>query len=108
MLTYFVGMALLSAGSFIHSRCAAPEMRPASAGADIVWRWTARAALFMWIALIVWGFARLHWSQPVAAVMLSLGANGLIAMRGPMRTWPGISLIFCAAGLLSGAATLLQ
>jgi hypothetical protein len=108
MLTYFAAMALLSAGSFIHSRCAAPELRPASAGADMVWLWTARAAFFMWLGLIAWGFMQFHWSQPVAAVMLSLGVNGLIGMRGPMRTWPGVSLIFCLAGLLSGAATLMR
>jgi len=107
MLTYFVGMVLLSAGSFIHSRSAAPEMRPASAAADILWTWTARAAFAAWLCLILWGFLHLHWSQPVAGIMASLGANGLIAQRGPMRSWPGVSLIFCAAGLLSAAAVLL-
>ena len=107
MLTYFVAMVLLSAGSFIHSRSAAPEMRPASAGGDMLWRWTAKASFAAWIALIVWGFVQYHWSQPLAAVLASLGANGLIAQRGPMRTWPGVSLIFCAAGLLSAVAVLL-
>lgn len=107
MLTYFVGMVMLSAGSFIHSRSAAPEMRPASAAGDILWTWTARAAFAAWLGLIVWGFVHFHWTQPVAAIMASLGANGLIAQRGPMRTWPGVSLIFCAAGLLSAAAVFL-
>ena len=108
MSTYFIAMVLLSAGSFIHSRSVAPEMRPASAGAEMLWRWVAKASLFMWIGLVVWGFAYLHWSQPVAAVLASLGANGLIATRGPLRTWPGISMIFCLAGLLSGTAILLR
>ena len=107
MLTYFVAMVLLSAGSFIHSRSEAPEMRPASAGGDMLWRWTAKASLVAWVVLIVWGFVHYHWSQPLAAVLASLGANGLIAQRGPMRTWPGVSLIFCAAGLLSAIAVLL-
>lgn len=107
MLTYFVAMMMLSAGSFIHARSEAPEMRPASAGGDMLWRWTAKASFAAWLALIAWGFAYFHWSQPVAAVMASLGANGLIAQRGPMRTWPGISLVFCAGGLLSAAAVLL-
>lgn len=107
MLTYFVAMVLLSAGSFIHSRSEAPEMRPASAGGDMLWRWTAKASLAAWVALIVWGFVHYHWSQPLAAVLASLGANGLIAQRGPMRSWPGVSLIFCAAGLLSAVAVLL-
>lgn len=107
MLTYFVGMMLLSAGSFIHSRSEAPEMRPASAGGDLLWRWTAKAAFAAWLALIVWGFMHFHWSQPIAGVMASLGVNGLIAQRGPMRTWPGVSLIFCTAGLLSAVAVFL-
>ena len=105
---YLLAMVLLSAGSFIRARSAAPEMRPASAASDLVWSVAAKAAFWMWLALIVWGFMTLHWSQPVAAVMVSLGANALIATRGPMRTWPGISLMFCAAGLLSGTATFLQ
>lgn len=108
MSTYFIAMVLLSAGSFIHTRSEAPEMRPASAGADMLWRWAAKISFAMWLALIGWGFAYFHWSQPVAAVLASLGANGLIAHRGPMRTWPGISLIFCIAGLMSGAVTFLQ
>jgi hypothetical protein len=83
-------------------------MRPASAAADLIWDLAARAAFAMWIALIVWGFVTYHWSQPVAAILASLGANGLIATRGPMRTWPGISLTFCAAGLLAGTAVFLQ
>lgn len=108
MSYYFMAMMLLSAGSFIRSRSAAPEMRPASQVGDLVWSLAARAAFLMWLALIVWGFVHYHWSQPVAAVMVSLAVNALIAMRGPMRTWPGLSLLFCVAGLLSAAAALLQ
>jgi hypothetical protein len=108
MLTYFVAMLMLSAGSFIRTRSAVPEMRPASAAADLIWDLAARAAFAMWIALIVWGFVSYHWSQPVAAIMASLGVNALIATRGPMRTWPGISLTFCVAGLLAGTAVFLQ
>ena len=103
MSVYFLSMMLLSAGSFIHSRCEAPEMRPDSAGADMTWRWVARAALVMWIALIIWGFRELHWSQPLAGIMASLGVNALVAMRGPMRTWPGLSLMLCATGLVAGS-----
>ncbi len=74
----------------------------------MVWGLAARASFWMWLALIVWGFVTYHWSQPVAAVMASLAINALIAMRGPMRTWPGLSLMFCAAGLLSGTAVFVQ
>lgn len=108
MPTYLIAMMLLSAGSFIRTRSEAPEMRPASAAADMVWGWMARASFFMWLALIAWGFWQLHWSQPVSAVLASLGINALIAMRGPMRTWPGLSMMFCGAGLASGAVTFLQ
>lgn len=108
MSTYFMAMMLLSAGSFIRSRSAAPEMRPASSASDMVWGMAARAAFVMWLALIIWGFVTYHWSQPVSAVMVSLVVNALIAMRGPMRTWPGLSLMFCVAGLMSGAVTLLR
>ncbi|MBR0650762.1 multidrug DMT transporter permease [Roseomonas terrae] len=102
MLNYFMAMLMLSVGSFIRTRSAAPEMRPASAASDLIWGLVARAAFFMWLALIVWGFMTYHWSQPVAGVMLSLAANALIAMRGPMRTWPGLSLLFSVAGLMAG------
>ena len=108
MPTYFMAMLLLSAGSFIRTRSAAPEMRPASAASDVVWGLAARAAFWMWLGLIVWGFLNYHWSQPLAAVLVSLAINALIAMRGPMRTWPGLSLMFCVAGLLSGAVVLIQ
>jgi len=108
MSSYYLAMIMLSAGSFIRTRSTAPEMRPASAASDMVWGMVARAALLTWLALIVWGFMYYHWSQPVAAVMASLAVNALIAMRGPMRTWPGVSLIFCVAGLLSAVAVFLQ
>lgn len=108
MSLYFLAMMLLSGGSFIRTRSGAPEMRPASAASDIVWGVIARAAFWMWLGLIIWGFLHYHWSQPVAAVMMSLAVNALIAVRGPMRSWPGLSLLFCAAGLMSGAATFLQ
>ena len=108
MFIYIVAMVMLSIGSFIHTRSAAPEMRPASAGGDMLWRWTARAAFAAWLGLIAWGFMELHWSQPVAGVLASLGANGLVAQRGPMRTWPGVSLILCAAGLLATVAVFLH
>lgn len=107
MFLYLAAMVMLSIGSFIHERSPAPEMRPASAAGDILWRWMARLAFAAWLGLIVWGFLHLHWSQPVAGVLASLGANGLVAQRGPMRTWPGVSLILCVAGLLATLAVLL-
>ena len=99
-------MVLLSIGAFIHSKSAAPEMRPASEGASLAWRWLARATFIAWIALIVWGFRELHWSQPVSAVMLSMVGNAVIAMRGPRDAWPMLSMVFCALGLVAAGIIL--
>jgi hypothetical protein len=108
MTLYFTAMVLLSIGAFIHSKSGAPEMRPASKAASIFWRWLARAAFIAWIALIVWGFRELHWSQPVAAVMVSLVGNAVIAMRGPRNAWPMLSMLFCALGLAATAIIFLE
>jgi hypothetical protein len=107
MSSYFMAMMLLSGGAFIHSKSGAPEMRPASAASDMVWGLLAKAAFWMWIGLIAYGFHAYHWSQPLAAVMASLAVNALIAMRGPQRTWPGLSFLFCVAGLLAGVTVFL-
>lgn len=103
---YYAAMVLLSIGAFIHSKSPAPEMRPESEAASEAWRWLARATLVTWIALIVWGFRELHWSQPVAAVMVSLVGNAVIAMRGPRNAWPMLSMLFCGLGLAAAAIIL--
>ncbi len=108
MTLYYAAMVLLSIGAFIHSKSPAPEMRPASEAASTFWFWLARAAFIAWIALIVWGFRELHWSQPVAAVMVSLVGNGVIAMRGPRNAWPMLSMLFCALGLAATAIIFLE
>lgn len=105
---YYAAMVLLSIGAFIQSKSGAPEMRPASEVASIFWQWLARAAFIAWIALIVWGFRELHWSQPVAAVMVSLVGNAVIAMRGPRNAWPMLSMLFCALGLAAAAIIFLE
>jgi hypothetical protein len=105
---YYAAMVLLSIGAFIQSKSAAPEMRPASEAASVFWLWLARAAFVTWIALIVWGFGELHWSQPVAAAMLSIAGNGVIAMRGPRNAWPMLSMLFCALGLAAAAIIFLE
>jgi hypothetical protein len=105
---YYAAMVLLSIGAFIHSKSPAPEMRPASEAASTFWLWLSRAAFVTWIALIVWGFRELHWSQPVAAVMVSLVGNAVIAMRGPRNAWPLLSMLFCALGLAAGAIIFLE
>lgn len=102
-----MAMMLLSGGSFIRTKSGAPEMRPASAASDMVWGLLAKAAFWMWLGLIAYGFLTFHWSQPVAAVLASLAVNALIAMRGPQRSWPGLSILFCAVGLLAGTFVVL-
>ncbi len=108
MTLYYAAMVLLSIGAFIHSKSPAPEMRPASEIASTFWLWLSRAALITWIGLIVWGFRELHWSQPVAAVMVSLVGNGVIAMRGPRNAWPMLSMLFCLLGLAAAAIILIE
>ena len=105
---YYAAMVLLSIGAFIHSKSPAPEMRPASEAASTFWVWLSRAAFVTWIALIVWGFRELHWSQPIAAVMVSLVGNAVIAMRGPRNAWPMLSMLFCALGLAAAAIILIE
>lgn len=103
---YYTAMVLLSIGAFIQSKSPAPEMRPASEAASTFWVWLSRAALVTWIGLIVWGFRELHWSQPVAAVMVSLVGNAVIAMRGPRDAWPMLSMVFSVLGLAAAAIIL--
>ena len=103
---YYAAMVLLSIGAFIQSKSGAAEMRPASEAASVFWHWLARATFITWIALIVWGFRELHWSQPVAAVMVSLVGNAVIAMRGPRNAWPLLSMVFSGLGLAAAAIIL--
>ena len=105
---YFTAMVLLSIGAFINSKSPAPEMRPASEAASTFWLWLSRAAFITWIGLIVWGFRELHWSQPIAATMLSLAGNGVIAMRGPRDAWPMLSMVFSVLGLAAAAIIFLE
>ena len=105
---YYAAMVLLSIGAFIHSKSPAPEMRPASEAASTFWLWLSRAAFITWIALIVWGFRELHWSQPLAAVMVSLVGNAVIAMRGPRDAWPMLSMVFSVLGLAAAAIIFLE
>lgn len=96
---YFVTVVVLSVGAFIHSRCSVPELRPASEASSMAWRYLARLAFLAWLGMLAWGLWAKPWTLPLAAVMGSLAANALIASRGPRPFWPGLSMLFCAAGL---------
>lgn len=100
---YLVALVLLSAGAFIQTKSAAPEMRPSDRQVSLAWRWIGKLALAFWLFMLVWGVWQLHWSQPVAGLMFSMAFNAFIAMRGPRASWPLLSMMFCGAGLLAGA-----
>ena len=108
MSFYFFAMLLLSGAAFIQSKSAAPELRPASVQADYAWRLLGKATFAAWLALIVWGAFTLHWSQPVAGVLGSLGFNAFLARRGPRPFWPGLSMLCGVAGLALTGLMLLR
>jgi len=108
MQAYLLSMLLLSAGAFIQSRFAAPELRPSSRAASIGWRLLGRAAFYAWLGLLVWGVLRLPWWQPLAAFLGSLAANVLIARSGPREAWPPLSMASAAVGLGLAAWTVLR
>lgn len=99
MSLYFLAMLLLSGAAFIQSKSDAPELRPESQASDRVWRLLGKACFAAWLALIVWGALTLHWSQPLAGVVGSLGFNIFLARLGPRPFWPGLSMLCGVAGL---------
>lgn len=103
MSLYFMAMLLLSAAAFIHSRATEPELRPESPMTDAVWRIISHACLAAWLALIVWGALRLHWTQPLSGVIGSLGVNAIIMRVRPMPIWPGLSMLLGAAGFAAAS-----
>lgn len=106
MTLYLLALLLLSGGAFIQTKSAAPEMRPADPRASTAWRLLGKASLWAWIGMLAWGAWRLHWSQPLAGLLASLGFNAFIALRGPRPAWPLLSMLFCAAGLVAAALIL--
>ncbi len=104
---YLPAMMLLSGGAFIHSRSNVPELRPASEAADTAWKLLARFAFFLWIGLLVWGAYQRPLMTVVAAFVLSLLFNVLLAIRGPRPIWPGLSMILASIGLTLGVYTVL-
>ncbi|MES2710693.1 MAG: multidrug DMT transporter permease [Pseudomonadota bacterium] len=99
MSYYFFAMLLLSGAAFIQSKSDAPELRPASEVADSAWRLIGKLCFAAWLALIIWGALRLHWSQPLSGVIGSLAFNAFLARLGPRPFWPGLSMLCGVAGL---------
>lgn len=100
MSPYFIAMLLLSGAAFIQSKSGAPELRPASRTANLAWRLLGKLCFAVWLALIVWGALKMHWSQPLAAVVGSLAFNAFLARLGPRPYWPGLSMLCGVAGLI--------
>jgi hypothetical protein len=99
MSASFIAAMLLSAAAYIHTRSAAPQMRPENGIADLFWRALSFVALITWGALIVRGFAEKHWADATAALLGSFVANWYISHRGPRPAWPGLSMFFGMVGL---------
>lgn len=96
---YFLGVMLLSAGSFIHTKSDVPELRPTDEQVDRAWRWLSRAALAAWLLMLVWGLVHLAMWEPAAAFVASLTVNAFLVLRGPQRAWPALSVACSVAGL---------
>lgn len=92
MQVYIAALILLSLAGVIEARCSTPGLRPSAAVADRVFHFMGRAAFGFWLFLLGWGFWKLPWSQPVAGLVLSLGANALLVRGGARPYWPGLSM----------------
>lgn len=100
MSLYFATVVLLSVAAVIEARCATPGLRPEAPAADRGFRILGRSAFAFWLVLLVWGFWKLPWPQPVAALVGSLAANALVVAAGPHPYLPGISMGLALVGLM--------
>lgn len=99
MQLYFVTLVLLSLGAVIEARCSTPGLRPEAAAADRAFAILGRSAFAFWLVLLAWGFWKLPWWQPVAALVGSLAANALLVQGGARPSWPGVSMALSLVGL---------
>ena len=98
MQAYILALMALSLAGVIEARCSTPGLRPESAVADNVFNILGRAAFGFWLVLLAWGFWKMHWTQPVAGIVLSLGANWLLVQQGARPYWPGLSMGLALVG----------
>jgi hypothetical protein len=99
MSAALVAALLLSVAAYIHTRSAAPEMRPEHPAIDLLWRGLSIAALVMWGAMVVREFSESRWAEGAFALIGSILANMYISHRGPRPTWPALSMGFAVIGL---------
>jgi hypothetical protein len=106
MQAYFAALIALSVAGVIEARSTTPGLRPEAPAADRAFRILGRAAFAFWLVLLAWGFWEVHWTQPVAGLILSLGANALVVQAGARPWWPGISKGLSLLGLFLTMVTL--
>src|SRR6478609_523018 len=99
MQIYFIALVLLSLAGVIEARSSTPGLRPSAAAADRAFRILGRSAFAFWLVLLVWGFWTLHWTQPVAGLVVSLAANALMVQSGARPYWPGLAMALSLVGL---------
>jgi hypothetical protein len=99
MNLYFLAMLCLGMAGMIENRCSTPGLRPEYAPADRAFGLLGRFSFSMWVALIIFGFWKLHWLQPVAAIVGSLAANTLLVANGARTWWPAASMGLALLGL---------
>jgi hypothetical protein len=99
MQVYSIALVVLSLAGVIEARCSTPGLRPDAAAADRAFRILGRAAFAFWLVLLGWGVLNLHWTQPLAGLILSLGANALLVQGGARPYWPGLSMGLALVGL---------
>jgi hypothetical protein len=107
MRFYFPALVALAVAAMIEARCDQPGLRPASRLGDRLFRVLGRGAFLAWLALLAWGFWQLRWWVPLAGLVGSLAMNALVLRAGPMRSWPGLSLVLAIAGLAMALAVVL-
>ena len=103
MSLYFITAIFLSVAAVIEARCATTALRPAAEAADRGFRILGRTAFAFWLVLLAWGAWKLHWTQPVSALVGSLAANALVVGAGARPFWPGLSMGLALVGLLMTA-----
>jgi hypothetical protein len=99
MQLYFAALIALSLAGVIEAGCSTPGLRPEAAAADRAFRILGRSAFAFWLVLLAWGAWTLHWTQPVAGLVMSLGANALLVQAGARPSWPGLSMGLSLIGL---------
>lgn len=99
MNVYFLAMLFLGVAGMIENRCSTPGLRPEYPPADRAFRLLGRFSFGMWIALIIFGFWKLDWLQPVVAVVGSLAVNALVIANGVRTWWPALAMGLALLGM---------